>query len=110
MKETIFIKKGEAKYEKKRNGKLYKMLMKSDRMEAIISELDSHAISRWHKHDGEEIHIILKGEIEYSVGEKKYEMKEGDTLWHPSDTPHRAKNMGKEKAVYLTVGSPPTFM
>lgn len=110
MEEPLFIKKGEAKYEKKRNGKLYKMLMKSERMEAIISELEPDTESRLYKHEGEEIHIILKGEVEYAVGERSYKMGEGDVLWHSSNLFHQAKNKGKEKAVYLTVGSPPTFM
>jgi quercetin dioxygenase-like cupin family protein len=110
MEETIFMKRGEARYKTKENGKLFRMLMKSERMEAIISELDLNAASKFYKHDGEEMHIVLKGEIEYEVGEKKYAMKEGDVLWHRSNLPHRAKNIGREKAVYLTIGSPPTFM
>lgn len=110
MEGPLFIKKGEAKYEKRRNGKLYKMLMKSERMEAIISELEPDTESRLYKHEGEEIHIILEGEVEYAVGERSYKMEEGDVLWHSSDLSHQAKNKGKEKAVYLTVGSPPTFM
>jgi quercetin dioxygenase-like cupin family protein len=84
--------------------------MKSTVMEAIISELEKETTSRLYKHDGEEIHLILEGEIEYQVGQRKFIMKKGDTLWHRSDIPHRAKNTGKEKAIYLTVGSPPTFM
>ena len=110
MNEVLFLKKGEATYEKRRNGKLYKMLMKSERMEAILSELKPNTESRVYKHIGEEIHIVLKGSVEYSVGAKRYEMEEGDVLWHPSDLPHQAKNKGNKKAMYLTVGSPPTFM
>ena len=80
MKDTKFIKKGEAKYEKKRNGKVYNMLMKSTVMEAIISELEENTTSRLYKHDGEELHLILEGEIEYVVGERKFIMKKGEFL------------------------------
>ena len=110
MENTIFLKKGDAKYEKKREGKVYNMLMKSTVMEAIIAELEESAKSRLYKHNGEEIHLVLEGKIEYAVGERKFVMNKGDTLWHRSDIPHGAKNLGKGKAIYLTVGSPPTFM
>ena len=68
------------------------------------------AESRLYKHEGEEIHIILKGKVEYMVGETSYILKKGDVLWHPSDLPHKAKNLEKDKSSYLTIGSPPTFM
>jgi mannose-6-phosphate isomerase-like protein (cupin superfamily) len=110
MEDIIFLKKGEAKIEKKRNGKVYNMLMKSTVMEAIISELEESASSRMYNHKGEEIHIVLEGKIEYKVGKRKFVMDKGDTLWHRSTTSHGAKNLGKGKAIYLTVGSPPTFM
>lgn len=109
-KDIIFIKKGDQKSKTKRPGKLYKLMVKSDKMEAIISELDPHTESRWYKHDGEEIHLVLQGEMEYTVGEKSYKLNEGDILWHKSNMKHRAKNMESEKVIYITVGSPPTFM
>jgi len=64
------------------------------------------ALSESYRHEGEEIHIMLKGKVEYQVGDRSYVMEEGDVLWHSSDVPHRAKNVGREKAVYLTVGMP----
>jgi len=79
-------------------------------MEAIISELEESATSRLYKHKGEEIHLVLEGKIGYMGGERKFVMDKGDTLWHRFDIPHGAKNLGKGKAIYLTVGSPPTFM
>ena len=108
--DEIFMKKGEEKYKTEEPGKLFRMLMKSERMEAVISEMEVGVESKLYKHDGEEIHILLKGKIEYRVGENFYVMGEGDVLWHKSDVLHGAKNIGNKKAVYLTVGSPPTFM
>ncbi len=108
--DEIFIKKGEEKYKTKEHGKIFRMLMKSERMEAVISEIEIGVESKLYKHEGEEIHLLLKGKIEYRIGEKTYTMEEGDALWHQSNVPHGAKNIGDEKAVYLTVGSPPTFM
>jgi len=108
--QAIFIKKGEEKNKTKRPGKLYRMMIKSDQMEAIISELEPHADSRWYKHDGEELHLVLEGEMEYSVDKKSYILEKGDILWHLSSLKHRAKNISDKKTIYITIGSPPTFM
>jgi len=107
--EVILIKKGEQKSETRRPGKLYRLMVKSQKMEAIVAELDPHAESRWFQHDGEEMHLVLHGKIEYTVGEKSYKLDEGDMLWHPSTLKHRAKNTSNEKVIYITIGSPPTF-
>ena len=109
-KDAIFIKKGDQKREISRPGRLYRLMVKSNNMEAIIAELNPHAVSRWYKHDGEELHLVLEGEMEYEVGEKSYKLSEGDILWHRSTLKHRAKNIGDEKVKYITIGSPPTFM
>jgi len=79
-------------------------------MEAITSELDPHTESQWFKHSGEEIHLVLKGELEYTVGDKFFKLCEGDILWHDSSKPHRAKNTSDKKVKYITIGTPPTFM
>lgn len=108
--DVIFIKKGEETSRTQKPGKLYRLMVKSHKMEAIISELEPHAESRWFQHDGEEMHLILQGELEYTVGEKSYKLTEGDILWHRSSLKHRARNIGTETVVYVTVGTPPTFM
>ena len=107
--EAIFIKKGNQKSEISKPGKLYRLMFKSDEMEAIVSELDAHTESRWFKHKGEEMHLVLQGKMEYIVGEKSYNLSEGDILWHQSNIKHRAKNTSNEKVVYITIGTPPTF-
>jgi quercetin dioxygenase-like cupin family protein len=108
--QPILIKRGEEKNKTRRPGKLYRMMVKSDRMEAIISELEPHTQSRWYKHDGEEMHLVLLGEMEYTVDKKSYKLSEGDLLWHPSTLKHRANNISDMKTIYITVGTPPTFM
>jgi len=108
--EVIFLKGDHEQTTTKKPGKLYRMMVKSGKMEAIISELDPHASSRWYKHQGEELHFVIEGELEYDVGEKTYKMGKGDMLWHSSSVKHRAKNHGDTKVKYITVGTPPTFM
>ena len=106
---VIFVKKGDDKSTMKRPGKLYRLMVKSPHLEAIVAELEPHAESREFQHDGEEMHIMLQGEMEYTVDEKTYHLTEGDILWHESRLRHHAKNATAEKAVYITIGTPPTF-
>lgn len=108
--DSILIKKGNEKRRVERSGKLYKMMIKSDKMEVIVSELDPKTDSKWFRHEGEEMHLVLQGDMEYTVGEKSYKLSEGDILWHKSTRNHRGKNIGRKKVIYITIGTPPTFM
>jgi quercetin dioxygenase-like cupin family protein len=107
--EPKLLRSGDQLSETKKPGKLFRLMIKSEKMEAIIAEIEPHTSSRWYKHDGEELHYVLEGEIEYEVGEKSYKLNKGDLLWHKSDVKHRARNISDKKAKYATVGTPPTF-
>ena len=106
---AIFI-KGGARAVAHAGKKIFRLLFKSERMEGIIAEIEEGGISEFYRHDGEELHILLKGTIDYQIGDEIYHMHEGDMLWHETDIPHRAINVGDEKAVYITISTPPTFM
>jgi mannose-6-phosphate isomerase-like protein (cupin superfamily) len=56
------------------------------------------------------VRVLLEGRVEVKVGNMHYSMEPGDVIWHPSSLPHRMKNIGEGKAVYITIGTPPTFM
>ncbi len=108
--EAVFVKKGSELKQVADPGKLYRLMIKSKKMEAIVSELHPHAESRWYQHEGEEVHFMIQGEMDYTIGETIYHLCEGDVLWHTSTITHRAKNTTGKKISYITVGSPPTFM
>ena len=72
--DVVFIKNGEEKSKTIKPGKLYRLMIKTQKMEAIIAELDPHAVSKIFQHDGEEMHLVLEGEMEYTVGEKTYKL------------------------------------
>jgi len=108
--EPILMRSGDEKSRNKIPGKIFRLMIKSDHLEAIIAEMKPNTGSRWYKHSGEELHYILEGEIEYEVGEKSYKLHKGDLLWHKSSVKHRAVNHSDKKAKYATVGTPPTFM
>jgi quercetin dioxygenase-like cupin family protein len=109
MKGSKLIKKGASEYERKIAGKKYKYLIKTEQLGGILVEIEPGADSEFYEHEGEEIKIVIKGEIEYTVGKKVYRLKEGDVLWHQSSIPHRIKNSGDKKAICFTVDTPPTF-
>jgi quercetin dioxygenase-like cupin family protein len=105
----VLVKNGDSKRVIERQGKLYKRILESEKMEANIAELESGSESRWFNHSGEEIHIVLQGELEYIVNNHSYKLNEGDILWHKSNINHKAKNNSDDKVVYLTIGTPPSF-
>ena len=105
----ILMRSGDEKSRTQIPGKLFRLMIKSERLEAIIAEIEPHTSSRWYQHNGEELHYVLEGEIEYEVGEKSYKLKKGELLWHKSNTKHRAVNHSEKKAIYATIGTPPTF-
>jgi len=63
-----------------------------------------------YSHEGEEFLHVLRGEFEIWLGGKEhYALKQGDSLYFESSTPHRWKNPGKSEAWVLWVNTPPTF-
>lgn len=57
----------------------------------------------------EECVIVLKGRLEFWVGDERYELEEGDALLFDSRTPHRNRNPGPTKAEVLWVLTPPSY-
>ena len=111
MDDVIVIPKSSSKKILDFEGKHLELLFKSGSMEGIIIEVEpGEKFGKQYTHDGEELHYVIEGEIEYKVGDETYKLKEGDCLWHKSRIPHSAGNPGTKKARYITIGTPPTFM
>lgn len=58
---------------------------------------------------GEEAGVVLKGELELWVGEKHYQLHEGDSFAFPLSTPHRSMNPGSSETVVMWIIAPPTY-
>ncbi|MDO3411938.1 cupin domain-containing protein [Saccharibacillus sp. CPCC 101409] len=54
-----------------------------------------------HAHEGEEVHMVVRGEITARQGEDVYELREGDSFSWNACVPHRVWNSGNEPAVVL---------
>jgi len=80
------------------------------RMQALCNRIRPGGGSNGeYTHEGEEFGIVLVGELELTVGEKVYYVKEGDSFYFPSTKPHGFSNRAEEDAVVIWVTSPPSF-
>ncbi|MGQ9582907.1 MAG: cupin domain-containing protein [Thermoplasmatota archaeon] len=94
-----------------RDGKHIELRAHSSNMEGYIVTLwPSPEFSRAYAHEGEEIRLVLEGELEVDVGGRRYYLKKGDVLWHSSSVPHCLRNPGRRKARYFVVATPPTLV
>lgn len=61
------------------------------------------------QHEGEEGGIVLRGEIEITVGNQKQILKAGDSYYFETRKPHRFRNVGKVDCELISAATPPTF-
>ncbi|MBP1964267.1 helix-turn-helix domain-containing protein [Paenibacillus aceris] len=54
-----------------------------------------------HAHEGEEIHVVIKGKIYAEQGEDAAEFEEGDSFSWNACTPHLVRNIGEDTAIVL---------
>ncbi len=84
----------------------------SRHLQVILSVIEPGAGSgdEPYTHDSdEECVIVLKGQLNFWVGEDLYELAEGDTLLFESRVAHRNRNPGPSKAEVLWVITPPSY-
>ena len=61
-------------------------------------------------HDADECIFIIEGEIELYLGEEKFEVNEGDSIYIRKNTPHRFFNPSKDsKVIGISAISPPIY-
>lgn len=59
------------------------------------------------QHESEEGGIVVEGEIELTVGERKKVLKKGDAYLFDSRIPHRFRNTGTDECVIISACTPP---
>lgn len=58
-------------------------------------------------HEGEEFIVVLSGRIGLEYGEKRVELKEGDSVYYNSVVPHRVMALdGRKAGIYAVVYAP----
>ena len=73
----------------------------SENSATVYFELEPGDELGWHTDSVEELLLILKGNVEVSVGEETGELKEGQIALVPTMVRHNLRNIGSEKARVL---------
>lgn len=61
------------------------------------------------KHHGEEAGIVIRGQLEVTVGDRRAILGPGDAYYFTSSEPHRFRNVGSEPCELVSAGTPPSF-
>jgi mannose-6-phosphate isomerase-like protein (cupin superfamily) len=102
------IRKGESVTTRTVDGEVVELLFSSGVMEGIVVELEPlSGFQGTYRHSGEEMHVVLEGEVEFEVGGETFRCRQGDVLWHQSSLEHTIRNPEAAPAAYLTVHVPP---
>lgn len=76
-----------------------------DRLTLGVVELDPNAVVPEHRHDHEQLGLVLQGSLEFRVGQEKRKLGPGGTWRIPSNVPHEV-NVGPEGAVVIDAFAP----
>jgi transcriptional regulator with XRE-family HTH domain len=60
-------------------------------------------------HNGEEVTLVLKGQMEIEIGIEKYLLGEGDSIYYFATSPHRIVNNGNVELEFISTITPPRF-
>jgi len=61
------------------------------------------------QHEGEEGGVVIRGQLELTVGDKVQVLGPGDGYYFDSKQPHRFKNIGADELVIVSANTPPSF-
>ena len=76
-----------------------------ERLTLGVVELDPNAVVPEHRHDHEQLGLVLQGSLEFRVGDQKRQLAPGGTWRIPSNVPHEVI-VGPEGAVVIDVFAP----
>lgn len=109
MAKAVLMKAGESIMDVREEGTLYRNVLKTDILEANLTHILPGTETSPFMHRGQEFKVMIRGTVEYGVGDEVYTLGEGDMLFHDSSEKHWARNIGNCEAVFMTISTPPTF-
>ncbi|MGI5849927.1 MAG: cupin domain-containing protein [Christensenellales bacterium] len=62
-----------------------------------------------YQHPGHECGLILEGELEIQIADKKYTLKKGDSITFNSSQPHAKRNKSDSRCLCVWANTPPWF-
>ncbi len=82
----------------------------SNQMEPVIVVIQPHsALEEDPPHNGEEFGYVLKGRLVIHRGDRKYEVRAGESFYYPANTVHLLENPGNREAQLIWISTPPSF-
>jgi quercetin dioxygenase-like cupin family protein len=79
---------------------------RGERITLAVVDIDPGAVLNEHRHENEQLGIVLRGMLEFTVGGETRELHPGETWSIPSNTPHSAK-AGPDGCTVIDVFNPP---
>jgi quercetin dioxygenase-like cupin family protein len=76
-----------------------------ERVTLSVIELDPGAVVAEHSHENEQLGIVLRGSMDFRVGEERRQLGPGGTWTIPANTPHEAI-AGPDGAVVIDAFAP----
>jgi unsaturated pyranuronate lyase len=77
-----------------------------ERITLAVVELDPGAVVAEHSHENEQLGIVLRGALDFRIGDDRRKVGPGGTWCIPANAPHEAI-AGPEGAVVIDVFAPP---
>lgn len=81
-------------------------MVSGERLTLAVVELDPGAVVAEHAHENEQLGLLLRGSMDFRIGDERRELGAGDTWTIPSNAPHEAV-AGPDGAVVIDVFAPP---
>jgi quercetin dioxygenase-like cupin family protein len=79
--------------------------VKGRHMEALLVQLEENPDGELSVHDGEEFIYVLEGTVAMQIGEDRFDLDPGDTVYYLSTTPHLiAAKQGQATIVAVLYG------
>ncbi len=61
------------------------------------------------RHEAEEGGVVIKGQLEVTVGDQRRVLGPGEAYYFDSQLPHRFRNVGAEPCEVVSANTPPSF-
>jgi len=79
--------------------------IEGDRITLAVVELAPDAVVPGHRHENEQLGMVITGSLTFTVGDETRELGPGGTWRIPSDTPHQV-SVGAAGAVVIDIFAP----
>ena len=81
-------------------------VVEGERVTLAVIELDPDSVVPEHRHENEQVGVLVAGLLEFRIGDETRRVERGGTWCIPGDVPHEVR-AGPEGAVAVEVFAPP---